>query len=103
MNGNAALAAKPLPPPAKDEKLPSIPPLASEDSWNSIPSTPPKIISQDRLEGERMPARPIRTIDTSSSLNSLDAGERIVCFSPLDSLANWEQPRRIWLDPSLSF
>lgn len=50
-----------------------------------------------------MPARPIRTIDTSSSLNSLDAGERIVCFSPLDSLANWEQPRRIWLDPSYAY
>lgn len=91
MNGNVVLDAKPLPPPAKDQKLPSVPPPQSEESWHSIPPLPPKIISNDEVDVEHTSVRQIQPIDTSSSLNTL--GTRFLIF--VISLANCASPKAL--------
>ncbi|KAI0936527.1 hypothetical protein AcV5_004640 [Taiwanofungus camphoratus] len=73
MNGNAALAipSKPLPPPAKLEKLPPPPPTeAHHDDWSTSPPPPPKIVHGSSPEIAQGPNRPLPQIDVSASLHA---------------------------------
>ncbi|KAL1951608.1 hypothetical protein VTO73DRAFT_757 [Trametes versicolor] len=63
------VAAKPLPPPAKDEKLPSIPPLDFDD--RVLPATPPKIV-HDPAPDVPPTHKPLPPIDVKASLGTSD-------------------------------
>lgn len=71
------VAAKPLPPPAKDEKLPSIPPLDFDD--RVLPATPPKIV-HDPAPDVPPTHKPLPPIDVKASLGTSD-----LCAYPLFS------------------
>ena len=64
------IPSKPLPPPARDEKLPSIPPLDFEDF--AAPRPPPKIVQQLAEDSPpQIPHKP-SPIDTKASLSASD-------------------------------
>ncbi|KAI0778579.1 hypothetical protein BD413DRAFT_601314 [Trametes elegans] len=64
------IPSKPLPPPAKDEKLPSIPPLDFDEA--PLPPPPPKI-TQDLAPDAPQPAtKPLAPIDVKASLSATD-------------------------------
>lgn len=71
------IPAKPLPPPAKDEKLPSLPPLDFDDP-SAPPPPPPKIVHD--LAAEPPPQTPQKHLAPIDVKASLAASELCMCF-----------------------
>ncbi|KAI0361189.1 hypothetical protein OH77DRAFT_1390630 [Trametes cingulata] len=72
------VSVKPLPPPAKDEKLPSLPPLTFDDP--AIPPPPPKIVHDLAPDAPPPPQKSLAPIDVQASLG---AGELSLGSAPL--------------------
>ncbi|KAI0756608.1 hypothetical protein C8Q80DRAFT_1264647 [Daedaleopsis nitida] len=72
------VSPKPLPPPAKDDKLPSLPPLDFEDL--STPPPPPKIVHDMADELPPPPPHKPSPIDIKASLGATDMS---LGFAPL--------------------
>ncbi|KAI8981272.1 hypothetical protein BD414DRAFT_492160 [Trametes punicea] len=72
---------KPLPPPAKDEKLPSLPPLDFQAP--SGPPPPPKIVHDLAPEAPQPPHKPLAPIDVKASLGASDLSLGSAPLTPL--------------------
>ncbi|KAI0830707.1 hypothetical protein BC628DRAFT_893757 [Trametes gibbosa] len=71
---------KPLPPPAKDEKLPSLPPPDFDN--RSLPPPPPKIV-HDLAPDAYPPHKPLPPIDVKASLGTSDLSLGSAPLTPL--------------------
>ncbi|KAH9898007.1 hypothetical protein C8Q73DRAFT_788234 [Cubamyces lactineus] len=75
------ISSKPLPPPAKDEKLPSLPPLDFESP--SVPPPPPKIVHDLAPDAPPPPHKPLAPIDVKASLGTSDLSLGSAPLTPL--------------------
>ncbi|OBZ80083.1 hypothetical protein A0H81_00960 [Grifola frondosa] len=84
MSSNFSLdfPSKPLPPPAKDEKLPSLPPSQSNASQFSPPPPPPKIVD-DSASDVSNGHRHLAPINISASLGASDLSLGSAPLTPL--------------------
>ncbi|KAL7285205.1 hypothetical protein ACG7TL_000298 [Trametes sanguinea] len=73
--------AKPLPPPAKDEKLPSLPPLDFDPP--SAPPPPPKIVHDHVPDAPNQQYKPLAPIDVKASLAVSDLSLGSAPLTPL--------------------